>query len=231
MSTPTKSHTHRIYDGDADSLMTGMETLDQILLLPDAANLKAPLKGHAIRIMWGQHMLEDLTQDRYRTLVCAVNAHDNSHGIISQLAKLLPTSQWHDESITAYAKQFAMNKRVSVLKYDMDALEVLAILRPTEQDHLTLANLREGFEMVTEMIRRKPQRLPSASVSFLGARANKLQEAGGGEPSFETVLRTMHDAGYMGDVYPAVHMWETTPPVFARYPFPESIQRMREGGF
>ena len=33
-----------------------------------------------------------------------------------------------------------------------------------------------------EMIEHKPGRLPSASVSFLGARANKLIDQGGREP-------------------------------------------------
>ena len=131
MTTPA-TPVHHIYDGDADAIMSGLESLDHITLLPDAVNLKAPPKEHAIRIMWGQHMLEDLTQDRYRTLVCAVNSEDNTRGIISQLAEALPTSQWHGESITTYAKQFASNKRVTVLKYDMDVVEVLALLRPSE---------------------------------------------------------------------------------------------------
>ena len=36
-----------------------------------------------IRIMWGQHLLEDLLAGRYRSLVLAVNAEDNSSGIIA----------------------------------------------------------------------------------------------------------------------------------------------------
>ena len=36
--------------------------------------------------------MEDLLAGRYRSVVCAVNNHDNSHGIISQLARLMPTS-------------------------------------------------------------------------------------------------------------------------------------------
>ena len=48
----------------------------------------------------------------------------------------------------------------------------------------------------------------------------------------KSVLRTMHDAGYRGDVYPALGMWELAPTgVFASYPFPESLNVMRSGGF
>ena len=36
--------------------------------------------------MWGQCLLEDLLAGRYRSLVCAVNAKDNGHGIITELA-------------------------------------------------------------------------------------------------------------------------------------------------
>ena len=82
------------------------------------------------------------------------------------------------------------------------------------------------------MVRRKTQRLPTASVSFLGAHANKLVDEHDREPSFETVLRSMHDSGFTGDVYPAPWMWESAPTaVYARYPFPASLEAMREGGF
>ena len=163
-----------------------------------------------------------------------MNAEDNSHGIISQLAHLLPTSQWDTKSITDYGKMFAHRESLSVLKFDMDAVEVLALLRPTSHPHMTLADLRYGFRFVTEMVKQKPSRRPVASVSFLGAHANKLVELdeSESEPSFETVLRVMHEAGFTGDVYPAPWMWESAPTaVFARYPFPESLEQMRQGGF
>ena len=71
-----------------------------------------------------------------------------------------------------------------------------------------------------------------ASVCFLGARANKLIDPRGQEPSFETVLRTMYDGGYRGDVYPAPWMWDSAPAgVFPRYPFPDSFKQMCDGGF
>jgi hypothetical protein len=42
----------------------------------------------------------------------------------------------------------------------------------------------------------------------------------------------MHEAGYAGDVYPAPWMWESAPTaVFARYPFPDSLETMRQGGY
>ncbi len=227
-----------IYEGEGDRLMSEPDHVgvDHIILLPDARPTKTPDRQARIRIMWGQHLLEDLLADRYRTLVCGVNADDNSHGIITQLATLLPTSQWDAHSITAHAQRFARDgeggDHVKVLKYDMDTVEVLALLRPAGHEHLTLRHLSQGFAIVTEMLRRKPGRLPTASVSFLGAHANALRDDRGEEPSFERVLRAMFDSGYTGDVYPAPWMWESAPiGVFARYPFPESLQRMREGGF
>jgi hypothetical protein len=222
----------RIYDGDGDQLMVSHQLSERLILAPDAKPTSKPDTAARLRIMWGQHLLDDLLAGRYRSLVCAVNAQDNSHGIISQLATLLPTSQWNVRSITEYAKQFVPREKVAVLKYDMDAVEVLALLGPTTRDHLTIGDLEQGFEIVTEMIRRKTQRLPVAAVSFLGARANKLVDESGREPSFETVLRTMHEAGFAGDVYPAPWMWEIAPTaVYARYPFPASLEHMRQGGF
>jgi len=82
------------------------------------------------------------------------------------------------------------------------------------------------------MVHRKPQRRPIASVCYLGGKANRLADVEGDEPSFEGVLRTMYESGYRGDVYPAMWMWHAAPTgVFARYPFPESVATMREGGF
>lgn len=74
-----------------------------------------------------------------------------------------------------------------------------------------LEDLSLGFKIVTEMIRRRTERLPSASVSFLGTHSNLLADEHGIEPSFESVLRVMYDAGYHGDVYPAPGMWAVGP--------------------
>src|SRR5436190_22897505 len=118
----TKPEHANIYDGDADRLMQSRQpdAPDQIIIIPDSYPSKTPETTRRIRIMWGQHLLEDLLSGRYRSLVCAVNSRDNSRGIISQLASLLPTSQWDESSITAYAKQFAIGSdRVKVLKYDI----------------------------------------------------------------------------------------------------------------
>jgi hypothetical protein len=231
----TQLNRPNIYDDDGDRLMQEPMQGDRIVLVPDRPPPRRPTHAQCqrnIRIMWGQWLLEDILANRYRTLVCAVNAHDNSHGIITQLAQLLPTSQWTETSITAQARHYVQPQTVSIVKFDMDSVEVLALLRPSEHDRLSLEDLSLGFRMVAAMMHRRPQRYPSASVCFLGAQANKLADPQGSEPSFETVLRTMHDSGYRGDVYPATWMWESAPTaVFARYPFPESVDRMREGGF
>ncbi len=230
----TELRRQNIYDGEGDRLMEEPENqaTDRIILLPDARPSKTPDRTPRQRIMWGQHLLEDLLAGRYRSLVCAVNPKDNSHGIIAQLATLLPTSQWDEKSITGFAKQFSTEgESVKVLKYDMDTVEVLALLRPASHERMTLKDLSLGFKVVSEMIRLRPSRLPSAAVSFLGARSNALVDNDGREPSFETVLRIMYDAGYTGDIYPAPAMWAAAPTaVYARYPFPRSLEAMRHGG-
>ena len=85
---------------------------------------------------------------------------------------------------------------------------------------------------VAKMLAGRRDRWPVASVSFLGAKSNRLLGPDGREPSFEAVLRTMFDAGYRGDVYPSLGMWERAPTgVYASYPFPESLDVMRQGGY
>lgn len=223
----------RIYDRDGDHLM--QETADsteRIILVPDAFPSKQPDRTPRMRIMWGQHLLDDLVAGRYRSLICAVNATDNSRGIISQLASFLPTSQWDEQSITAYARHFdTASKRVKVLKYDMDTVEVLAVLRPSGQEHLTLADLSSAMRIVVEMLRGRPTRCPSASVSFLESRANVLADHNRHTPTFEAVLQAMYAAGYTGDVYPSPQMWRAAPTgVYARYPFARSLDQRRDGG-
>lgn len=227
-----RAQANRIYDDNGDELMVDRGFDERLIIMPDAKPSSKPDTAPRMRLLWGQHLLDDLLAGRYRSLVCAVNPDDNDHGIISQVATLLPTSQWRPQNITDYAKRFALREEATVLKYDMDAVEILAILRPAGHDHLTLEDLGQGFSIVGEMIRRKTQRLPVASVSFLGAMANKLVDDHGNEPSFESVLRVMHQSGFAGDVYPAPWMWESAPTaLYARYPWPGGIDAMRHGGF
>lgn len=225
----------KVYDGDGDQLMARelSDVADRVVLVPGQAPSRTPDAKPRLRIMWGQPLLEDVLAGRYRSIVCAVNGQDNSRGIISQLASVLPTSQWDEKSITQYAAQFSAGPdKVKVLKYDMDVVEVLAVLRPASRPQLTLEDLSQSFRIVAEMIGRKNDRLPSASVSFLDARANSLAGKDGQQPSFESVLRVMYEAGYNGDVYPPTSMWRVAPiSVFARYPFPQSLDVMRGGGF
>jgi len=231
----TKSSAMKVYEGDGDLLMqTDRHQVGQsITLIPDALPSKVPDGTRRVRIMWGQHLLEDVLIGRYRSIVCAVNGRDNSHGIISQLAAMLPTSQWDEKSITAYAAHFSnASNRPTVLKIDMDMVEVLAILRPAGSLHLTIDHLSHAFEIVAEMIAHNSRRLPSASVSFLGARANALVDIDGIEPPFEKVLSTIYEAGYTGDIYPPPALWQIRAVgVFARYPFPRALDDLRAGGF
>jgi hypothetical protein len=225
----------RLYDGEGDLLLEADRRADRVILLPSGDPRKASVDRDRIRIQWGQHLLADLLGRRYRTLVCGVNPDNNSHGMIGELAALLPTSQWNADSITQYARNFSRNMGkddVLVLKYDMDMVTVLGLLRPPGRDHFTLDDLKRGFRKVAQMVETRYDRLAVASVSFLGAKSNRLIENGGKEPSFESVLRTMFEAGYRGDVYPSLGMWAAAPTgVFANYPYPESLKVMRSGGF
>ncbi|MEM9065480.1 MAG: hypothetical protein AAGB51_08335 [Planctomycetota bacterium] len=225
----------RIYDGGADDLMGSEQFPDRVSLL--RADRVDSTDG-GIRIMWGQDLLRDVVQGRYRAVVCAVNDEDNSHGIIAQLVERVPTSQWSANSVTSYARMFheavavhaSGDREPYILKFDLDGVLVLAMLRPRGAQSLTLEQLSHGLQTITKMLKGRADRLPVAAVSFLGARSNRLAGPDGSEPSFETVLRTMHEAGFRGDVYPALRMWELGGiGVFSRYPFPEGVARMREG--
>lgn len=245
----------RLYDDETDSLVAAD-------LAPDRVNL-LPGEGHAhdthgamgntqrIRILWGQDLFRDVLDGRYRAVICGVNDADNSHGIIAKLVDTVTTSQWTTRSVTSYARMFqesaaihaARDKEPYVLKYDLDSVIILALLRPRGRDHFTTEDLQRGFATVTKMIQDRRERLPIASVSFLNARANRLLEGSGGagvppaaghgsgrEPSFETVLRTMYQSGFRGDVYPSPASWKVgNVGVFPHYPFPAGVTRMREG--
>ena len=126
----------------------------------------------------------------------------------------------------------AEDREPYILKYDLDSLLIFGVLRPRGREHFTLEDLARGFTTITKMLAGRRERWPVASVSFLSAKSNRLIGPDGREPSFETVLRTMFEAGYRGDVYPSLGMWELAPTgVFASYPFPESLDDMRRGGF
>ena len=227
-----------LYEGDGDALMSSMTPSDHVTLLPEPAQTVD--KAGRVRILWGQQMLPDLLASRYRAVICGVNDADNSHGIIAQLVELARASQWTPDSVTSYARMFSESVNIHaagdrepyVLKYDLDSLLILGILRPKGRDHFTLDDLSRGFQTIERMLSGRRERLPVASVSFLGARSNKLtvSETDQSEPSLETVLKTMYAAGFRGDVYPSPGMWSLGPVgVYPSYPFPEGLDRMRAG--
>ncbi len=234
----TTTNAVQLYEDQADELMSSDMFPDRVSLLPgEKVKLNDP-SASQIRILWGQGMLRDLLNGRYRVMVCGVNDEDNSHGIIAQLVDLMPTSQWSAAAVTSYAKMFhdsvaihaSGDREPYILKFDLDNLLILALLRPKGQDYFTLKDLGRGFMTVTKMLHNRRERLPVATVSFLGARSNRLVNADGSEPSFECVLRTMHEAGYCGDIYPSPQMWRVGQVgVFPSYPFPAGLDRMRQG--
>jgi hypothetical protein len=226
----------RLYNDDAEGLLSSDQFPDRVSLLPGPGGKIRP--GERVRIMWGQDLLRDLLDGHYRTVVCGVNDEDNSHGIIAQLVELVHTSQWSARSITSYARMFqqsvsvhaAKDREPYVLKFDLDQLLIIGLLRPHGRDHFSLDDLSRGFQTVTKMLKDRRERWPVASVSFLNARANRLVDAGGREPSFEGVLKTIYEAGYRGDIYPSPAMWRFGHiGVFPSYPFPEGLERMRAG--
>ncbi len=229
-----------LYDDEGDLLLEADKRADRVVLLPSGDPRHASRDPDRIRIQWGQHLLADLVAGRYRTAVCAVNDADNTRGIVGELLQLVPTSQWNVKTATAYARMFHESVAVHapddrdpyILKFDLDRLLIMAVLRPRDQEHFTLDDLSRGFQTVAKMLAGRRERWPVASVSFLGAKSNRLIDADDREPSFESVLRTMFDAGYRGDVYPSLGMWELAPTgAFASYPFPDSLDVMRSGGF
>lgn len=240
-ATPRQTATDepRLYDGEGELLMSSEQAVDRVTLLP--ASHTRPDAHERIRILWGQDMIRDLLGGRYRSVICGVNANDNSHGIVSQIVDMTTASQWTSKTVTSYARMFsdsvslhaAGDREPYILKYDLDSLLVLALLRPKGREFFTLEDLARGFQTITKMLLGRRERQPVATVSFLGARSNRLIDPGTGhEPSFETVLRTMHQAGYRGDVYPSPQLWRFGHVgVFPSYPFPPGLDRMRAGGF
>lgn len=235
-SDPTAVRYVRLYEEGADELMSPEVFPDRVTLLPAGAG--GVDAGERVRIMWGQDMIRDIVDSRYRVVVCGVNDTDNSHGIIAQVVSLVSSSQWSARAVTSFAKMFqesvsvhaANDREPYVLKFDLDSLLILALLRPRGKDHFTIEDLSRGFATIAKMLRGRRDRHPVASVSFLGARSNRLLAADGREPSFEAVLRAMFDAGYRGDVYPSPAAWRSGQVgVFPSYPFPEGLDRMRAG--
>lgn len=232
----------KLYDGEGDALMSSSGAAsrsEHVTLLPEAPT--AVDKAGRIRILWGQQMLPDLLAGRYRAVICGVNSEDNSHGIVAQLVDLMQTSQWTAKSVTSYARMFseaisihaADDREPYILKYDLDSLLILALLRPKGRDFFTLDDLARGFQTIHKMLQGRRERQPVASVSFLGARSNRMacSMTDPSEPAFEAVLQTMYEAGYRGDVYPAPGMWSLGHiGVFPSFPFPEGLDRMRAGG-
>lgn len=234
--TTNKMPSLRLYDDDAETLLKSDIFPDRVTLLPGEGG--AVSARERIRIMWGQDLLRDLIDGRYRTVVCGVNDADNSHGIIAHLVELITTSQWSSKSVTSYAKMFqesvavhaAADREPYVLKFDLDSILILGILRPKNRDHFTVEDLARGFKTVTKMLADRRDRGPCASVSFLNAKANRLAGPDGREPSFEMVLRTMFNSGFRGDVYASLAMWKFGHVgVFPTYPFPAGLEQMRKG--
>ncbi len=227
-----------LYNGGADDLLSPESFPDRVSLLP--SDHGAPQSGSRLRVMWGQDLLADVLDGRYRAVICGVNDSDNSHGVIAQLVSLVTASQWSPQAVTSYAKMFqesvqvhaAHDREPYILKYDLDSVLVLAMLRPRGREFFTVGDLSRGFRTINKMLQGRADRRPVCTVSFLGAQSNKLviDDQDQAEPSFETVAQTMHDSGFRGDVYPSPEMWHYAHVgVFPSYPYPKGIDRMRDG--
>ena len=102
----------QIYQDDGDRLMQVSRGMKGITVVPNG-DARVATREPRIRIQWGQHMLDDIVRGRYRTLVCGVNDRDNSHGILGEVLRLVPTSQWTLASVTSYAKTFRCSRSCS----------------------------------------------------------------------------------------------------------------------
>ena len=227
----------KVYEDDGDLLMDASKVAAKVVVVP-SGDPRSAAATDRMRLVWGQHLLSDLLDGRYRTVVCGINDEDNNRGVLGELLKLIPTSQCTLESATSYAKMFrsavavhaAEDREPYVLKFDLDRLLILALMRPAGRDHFTLEDLFRGFRTVAKMLQGRRDRLPAASVSFLGAKSNRLVDHRGEAPSFEAVLDAMYKGGFTGDVYPPPGLWELgTTGVYPTFPFPESLDRMRQG--
>ena len=207
MTPPVTDDRPRLYDDEGDLLLQADRQADRVILLP-AGNPKAPITDRdRIRIQWGQHLLADIMAGRYRTVICGVNDADNTHGIIGELLDLVPTSQWSTRSATSFAKMFhqsvavhaAEDREPYILKFDLDRLLVLGILRPQGREHFTLEDLERGFNTINKMLMGRRERWPTATVSFLGAKSNRLLGPDGrklGKSHGSTELRALRAAGW-----------------------------------
>lgn len=195
----------KVYEDDGDLLMDASKVAAKVVVVP-SGDPRSAAATDRMRLVWGQHLLSDLLDGRYRTVVCGINDEDNNRGVLGELLKLIPTSQWTLESATSYAKMFrsavavhaAEDREPYVLKFDLDRLLILALMRPAGRDHFTLEDLFRGFRTVAKMLQGRRDRLPAASVSFLGAKSNRLVDHRGEAPSFEAVLDAMYKGGFPG---------------------------------
>lgn len=188
---------------------------------------RGAVMGPTVRVLWGQNLLADLAEGRYRTVVCGVNDSDNSQGVLGEVLRLVPGSQWTVASATSYARVFRDavslhakgDREPYVLKFDLDRLLVLGLLRPAGRHHFTLEDLERGFATVRTMLEGRRDRQPVATVSFLGAKANPVRDSGGGQPTLGAVVEAMLRGGFSGDFYPPPGAGiGATEPVRARYP-------------
>ena len=81
----------KLYDDEGDLLLSAESFPDKVTLLPSGpiGSGVGPGAVERVRVLWGQDMLRDILDGRYRAVVCAVNDTDNSHGIIAQLVDLI----------------------------------------------------------------------------------------------------------------------------------------------
>ncbi len=175
----------------------------------------APAGRPRIRVLWGQRLLDDLAEGRYRTVICGVNDADNSQGVLGDILRVVPGSQWTIASATSYARVFRdaislhakEDREPFVLKFDLDRLLILALLRPAGRTTFSLEDIENGFRTVRTMLEGRRDRQPVATVGFLGGRSNPVRLRDGSSPSLEAILRAMHGAGFEGDLFPPPAQW------------------------
>ena len=69
MSDHTTEHDMKLYDDEGDLLLPSEIAADKVSLLPQ--DPAAEVEGR-LRILWGQNMLRDMLEGRYRSVICSV---------------------------------------------------------------------------------------------------------------------------------------------------------------
>ena len=62
----------KVYEDDGDLLMDASKVAAKVVVVP-SGDPRSAAATDRMRLVWGQHLLSDLLDGRYRTVVCGIN--------------------------------------------------------------------------------------------------------------------------------------------------------------